>query len=115
MNVKGILTGILLSFLTAGIFLFISAIFAYYDILSYKTVSIIAFSGAVAGVFIGSILAAKTSESKALLHSMLVCLAFIILVISASAAVNDGFVFHLRLGALLGAALASSFAGALFS
>ena len=115
MNIKGILRGVIFSYIIAAFILFLSAVFTYFNMIDEKIASIVVFGGAVIGVFIGALGAAKTAESKILVNAMIVSLFFIILIIAAASTVNGSVELHVRTWALIGSVAAAGFAAALFA
>ena len=114
MNFKGIIKGTILSFIIVCICLFIGALLVYMSIISERTASIVAFSGAVLGCFTGALGVSKTSDGKILLNALLIGVLFSIIIIIASATVNNGFTIHTRTLSLIISVIAASFFGALF-
>ncbi|MCH5211384.1 MAG: TIGR04086 family membrane protein [Oscillospiraceae bacterium] len=115
MNLKGILRGVIFSYIIAAFVLFLSAVATYFNIIDERTAGIITFGGAIVGVFVGALGAAKTAEFKILINAMAVSLCFIILIIIAASAVNGSIELHTRTWALIGSAAAAGFAAALFA
>ena len=115
MNLKGILRGVIFSYIIAAFILFLSAVVTYFNIIDERIAGIVTFGGAVIGVFIGALGAAKTAASKILINAMAVSLCFIILIIAAASMVNGSIELHPRTWALIGSTVAAGFAAALFA
>lgn len=114
MNIKGVFKGTVLELIIMLLFLLLSAVLVYFNIISTRVASIIVFAGAVIGVFVSSFGIARTSETKILVNAMSVGVLFCIILLICSAIINGELSFHTRTLFLIGSSLASSFIAALF-
>lgn len=114
MSFKGIIRGTLFACIIAALIILLSAALTYFSVIDERTASIAVFAGAVGGVFIGALLAAKLSENKVLINALSVSIFFVIILIAASVAVNKGFHIHTRTYAILGSVFAAGILGAIF-
>lgn len=114
MNFKCVFKGSLLSFLTATVCLFLSAVLVCNNLISERNAGIVVFGGIVVGCFLGALGTAKASNSKILFNALMIGAIFSITLIIAAYAVNNGFVLHTKTLWVIISAFAASFFGAIF-
>ncbi len=113
MNLKGIIKGSIISLITAALFLVISAVLVYFNILSEQTVSTGLFVGIVIGILLGAFIAARNAYSRIIVNSLSVSLLFVLLTLIGSAITNGGLTLHIRTTVLLISTVAAGILGAM--
>lgn len=115
MNIKGIVRGILFSYLIAAVFLFAAAAAVYFNLINERVASVAVFIAMLCGAFFGALGAARTAEKKLLFNALAVSLAFSVGITAAAAAVNGGFVMSLRTVMILCGSVGAGAAAAIFA
>ena len=112
MNIRGIIKGSLFAFIITLMFVIVFALVSYFGNPSERIVTIGIYAGVVLGVFIGSLAVAKASESKILLHSLIVSAIYLVILIAVSAIVNRELHFNTHFITLAAGTIISGALGA---
>ena len=112
MNIKGILKGTIFSFVITFAVILILSVVTYFADLDSKIIMAMMYIGVVAGVVLGAFMSARLSEKSALLHSMLVSIAYLAVLIAVSAIINRNLVVNGHFITMGVGILASGFLGA---
>ena len=114
MNFKGIIRGALISYIFTAVILLGGAAVAYFDLIDERVAGIAVFAGAVIGVFIGALCAARRADGKKLFNALAVSVLFAAAVFAGAVWANGGAQIHTRAAVLLGSVGAAGIMGALF-
>lgn len=115
MNIRGIVRGVLFSYIIAAVFLFAAAAAVYFNLISERVAGVAVYVTMLFGVFFGALGAAKTAERKLLFNALSVSLVFALGVAAVAAMVNGGFVMTLRTALILCGTVGAGAAAAIFA
>lgn len=96
-NIKGVIKASIFSLLITFVVMFVLALLAFFTSIS-ETVLVGCAYGAVAiGVLLGSLAVSRAAQQKALIHSLLLCLIYAVVLMGISFCLNGMPMFSSRL------------------
>lgn len=112
MNIKSILKCTLFSVLLSAVLFFILAAVEYFTNISETVITPLVYGAVILSVLAASIVLAKAADNKVLIHTMVLCAVYVLILIGLSFAVNGQAVFTTHFLALMGGIFAAGVLGA---
>lgn len=112
-NFKGVIKGSIFSILITLVIIFILSLLSYFTQISETAVTAGVYASVIVGVLAGVIAVSKAAESKVFIHAMLVCLIYMLVLISISLIANGEISFNTHLLAITGGVFCAGFLGSI--
>ena len=113
LNIKGVLKGAAISLLITAILIFVLALLSYFTHIGENTVTICAYASVMVGIFIGSVLVSIGVQAKRLLHVIIMCTIYAVVLSSLSVVLNGSLTFNAHMAAVIGGMFAAALFGAI--
>lgn len=110
-SVKGVIKGTVFAALVTFVIILIMALLSYFTKIGEEIITVGIYASVIAGVLLGSIAVSKAAEHKALLHALLVCVLYFLVLVGVSFLVNHTVVFNTRFMIVAAAVLSAGFLG----
>lgn len=110
-NFKGVLKGIIFSFIITLILVFAIAIISYFTDISDKIISVLLFISSVLSALIGAFFLTRTTAKNGLIHGVLVGMGYFIIILISSIVMNKKININFNLLTMLIADLAGGMLG----
>ena len=114
MNIKGIFKGTVFAIIFAMLFVFLSALLTYFNIITERIAVVVSFAGITLAVFFACLGCTKTSESKLLLNSLSLCMLLSLFLFLISLGINRSVSFDVTALSLYGSVFLAGFLAVLF-
>lgn len=102
MNIKCIIKCTAFSIVLTFILLLILAVVEYFSNISENVIVYLVYASVILSVLVGSFAVSKSSDSKALIHSLILCTVYFIVLILLSLGINGRIVFNTHFFAIAG-------------
>lgn len=109
---KGILKGAIFAFAVTFAVILILSVITYFTNADSKMITVGVYAGVVAGVTLGSLIAAKKCEKMVLVHAMAVSAIYLAVLVLISVILNKGFQLNGHFLTMTAGILGSGFLGA---
>lgn len=110
-SIKSVLKGGLFAVIITFIIIMILALLSYFTQVGENVITVGIYAAVIVGVLLGSVAVSKAAEHNALLHALLVCVLYFLVLVGVSVLANGGFVFNTRFITVAGAVIAAGLLG----
>lgn len=110
-NFKGVIKGTFFALVVTFVIIFILSVLSYFTGIGENVISICVYASVVIGVLLGTIAVSKAASQKAFIHSMLVCILYMLILAGVSFLINKEISLNTHFLAITGGAFAAAFLG----